>query len=178
MVITGTFLGNEMSQTPRALNMWEKVLTEIKDFKRIVDLGTWHGNLSLYFLLFCLGREAEFYTFDNREIWNTTAKKVKELVRFTDYFKHCDIFQHIEEIGQTIQKEGKTILYCDNGKKAREYNTFVPYLKLSDIVAVHDWGREVFPRDIKETNVKYKLKEIFITETEEEGLTRFFQKYE
>ena len=124
-----------MSQTQKAIWLWEIVLNK-QNFKRFIDIGTWQGNLSFYFYLFCLNRNAEFYTFDVREKWQTP---LKEKLGFGEHFKNWDIFQHIEEIGQLIVKEGQTIIYCDNGKKTREFGTFAPYLKVGDVIAVHDW---------------------------------------
>ena len=171
---TGTFLGYKMSQTPKSVWLWERVLRSFP-FKRIIDLGTWHGGLSLYFYLFCLEREAEFYTFDVRN--KCFGNRLMEITNFYNHFELLDIFQNIEKIGSLITKQGLTILFCDNGNKPREFNTFAPYLKKDDIIAVHDWLTEIFPENIKDACEKYNLQEIFSKECEEEGMTRFFQKW-
>jgi len=173
--LLGSFLGKELSQTPKVFWLWELVLKG-QDFARFIDIGTWRGNLSFYFHLFCLERNAEFYTFDTRRKWGLDLSELKEKLEFGKHFKQMDIFQHIEEIGNLIKKEGKTIIFCDDGNKPREFNTFSPYLKVADIIAVHDWNTEVPPESVKESCLKHNLSEIYSKECDEEGMIRIFQK--
>lgn len=178
MVKTGNFLGGEMSQTRKAIWLWELIL-EHQPFKRIMEFGTWKGNLSLYFLMFCKARNAEFYTYDVKNRWKEMGSvEIKEMFEFPKHFYQLDIFRNIDEIGKIISQEGQTILFCDNGNKPREFNVFSKFLKVGDIIVVHDWGKEVFQENVKKPCEEYKLKEIFIKESEEENLTRVFQKYE
>lgn len=172
---TGTFLGAEMSQTTKAIWIWELVL-EHQPFKRFIDIGTWKGNLSLFFYLYSKARSADFYTYDVRNLWGKFIKEFKIELGFDKHFYQWDVFQHIQEIGNIIKQEGQSIVFCDNGNKPREFNTFAQFLKSGDIIAVHDWMKEIFPENIKVPCEKYNLKEIFTKESDEEGLTRFFQK--
>lgn len=171
-IVLGTFLGSVMSQTQKVIWLWEIVLKG-RNFSRFIDIGTWRGNLSFYFYLYCLNKKAEFYSFDVRKIWESPL--AKEL-GFDKHFYQLDVFQNIEQVGKIIVKEGQTILFCDNGRKTREFNTFAPYLKVGDIIAVHDWITEVPPQSIEAVKVSCGLQEIFSKECDEEGLTRFFQK--
>lgn len=174
--VSGTFLGRKLSQTPKAIWLWEQVLTKY-NFKRIIDIGTWRGNLSFYLYLFCLARDAEFHTFDVREKWQFDYPDLKKELGFPSHFYGMDIFKNIEKIKEFIQKEGITILYCDDGEKTREFNTFAPFLKTGDVIAVHDWKTEVSPESIEKTKTDYGFKEIFVKECDEEGMTRFFEKW-
>lgn len=173
---TGTFLGGELSQTIKAVWLWELVL-EHQPFKRFIDIGTWKGNLSLFFYLYCRARDAEFYTYDVRNRWGEQLWKFKTELGFDKRFFQWDVFQHIEEIGALISQPGQTILFCDDGNKPREFNVFSKFLKAGDVIAVHDWNKEVFLENVKSPCEKYNLKEIFVKESDEEGLTRVFQKY-
>lgn len=161
-----TFIGTKMAQTPRAVALWEKVLSETK-FSRIIEIGSYKWGMSLLFYLFCIQRKAEFYTFD---IAKFTPPRVVRTIGLTKHFKMIDVFTIEEQIGALIQKEGISIVYCDGGDKARELQTFSLYLKKGDYIAVHDWKTEVFPE-----NVPIHLKEVLSKESDEEGMTRIFQ---
>lgn len=162
----GTFLGRKMSQTPRAISMWDNILGSL-DFKRILEFGTTRGVLSQYFLLFCKERGAQFYTYDIKD-WGMPTD-VRE------HFHHKDIFTIEEEIGNIIKSPGLTVVFCDNGNKIKELRTFSPYLKPRDIIAVHDWKTEVIP---EEAYAVSNLKEVYIRESKEDGMTRFFRKHD
>src|SRR3990167_3580690 len=130
-----TFIGAKMSQAPNVIQFWEKILFE-NDFKRIVEFGTYKGGLSLFFLLWCMQRKAEFYTYD------IAAFKFSRLaygLKLSKYFKKLNVFEREAEIGRLIQCKGKTIIFCDGGDKPKELQTFSKYLKRGDLIGVHDW---------------------------------------
>ena len=160
----GTFLGRTMSQTWGAISLWEKVLTR-NDFSRIIEIGTMKGVLSHYFLLFCKQRGAEFHTFDIKDFG------MPEEVRW--HFHQADVFEpwNITIIKDLIHKEGQTILFCDGGDKPKELETFAPFLKKGDLIATHDWGTEVYVRDVPEG-----VERTFDKECKKEGMTQFFIK--
>ena len=86
--IACTFLGRPVGQTFSSFFVWEKLLTKY-DFKRIIEFGTWKGNLSLYLYLFCLSEQAEFYSFDKLEMssyFHRTDDVLKEKLAFKNYF--------------------------------------------------------------------------------------------
>ena len=156
-----------MSQAPLAIPLWEEVLSSVK-FSRLIELGTWWGNMSLYFLLFCLNRNAEFITYDIVRRHNSL---VKQLVKFDDHHRRQEIWGHKAEIATEMMKPGRTILYCDNGDKPKEVGFFSMYLKDLDILAVHDYGTEIFAEDIPDS--------LEPLETEvDDGMTKFFVKRE
>ena len=136
-----SFLGWRMAQTPGALLFWENLLSKTK-FSRIIEFGTMRGGLSYYFSLFCEERGAEFFTFDNADFPKPD--------RVRNDFYNEDIFKNINDIRDLIQRDGVTILFCDNGFKRKEIKIFSKFLKKGDILAVHDWMTEVFPIDVPE----------------------------
>lgn len=164
-MVKRTFLGEKVSQNPLAIPMWEYVLDTF-EFSRIVELGTWWGNFSIYFLLFCINCEADFVTYDTVRRKNS---RLKRLLGFDKHHRRVDIFENKEEIIKEIQKPGRTILFCDNGDKQKEVDTFAPFLKSGDIIAIHDWNTEVFPSE-----VTMKLYDIQVENWD--GTTKFFMK--
>lgn len=173
----GTFLGLEMAQSQKAIALWE-IFLSFTNFERLIEFGTFTGNFSLFLYLFCLVKGAEFHTFDRTSNWlhsgNLDLKSHR--LNFGTHFRAIDIFRHVRMLGDLIAKPGRTIVFCDNGNKVKEFKTFVRYLKIGDIIAVHDWNQEIRPRDIRYSCQKYNLKEIFLRESEDEGYTRFFQR--
>lgn len=150
-------------QSPLVFDLWEKVFANI-EFARIIEFGSYKWGMSLFFYLFCLQRRAEFYAYD---IGKFSPTRVIRELGITKHFRMIDIFSIEDEIGKIIKKEGKTIVYCDGGDKARELEVFSKYLKKGDIIAVHDWGTEV-------RSYPDYLTEIYSKECDEEGMTRIF----
>lgn len=175
-----SFLGRPMTVSFASLFLFEKLLLEYP-FQRIIEFGTWRGTLSLYLLLYSLSENSEFYTYDIKKFssYEDEDKKdvLKESLDFNRHFRQKDIFNNIEEIKNLIRQTGRSILFCDDGDKKREFNTFVPFLKKGDVVGFHDWTREVQYSDIKETVTNYGLELVFEMEcTRDDNLIRFFKK--
>lgn len=159
-----TFIGVKMAQTPRAVALWEKFLSDTK-FARIIEFGSYKWGMSLLFYLFCLKNNAKFYTYD---VGKFSPPGVVRRLGIHRHFKMADIFSIEKEIENLIKMDGTTIIYCDGGNKQKELDTFSKYLKNGDYIAVHDWGTEV-------TTFPSSLKEVYKEECDEEGMTRIFQ---
>jgi hypothetical protein len=146
-----TFLGNFMAQSPQAIAAWEQALQHVS-FQRIIELGTGHGTFSLYLLLFCRERGAQFFTYDNVRRFATSVEStgfIMSLLRLDDCFKRHDVLAEPGPIIEKIKKPGRTVLFCDDGDKKQEVRTFGPHLKPGDILGVHDWHKEVNYEDIR-----------------------------
>jgi cephalosporin hydroxylase len=154
-----TFLGSNCQQSFNAFFMWEKVLSPLK-FKRFIELGTGHGNTSVYFKMFCINKGAKFYTYDfgenKRE--NTKAQKY---VKIANNYIIKDIFKEAKNIKNIISREGISVVFCDGGDKPHELRTFAPALKRGDIIACHDWGRAIKDEWVAEDIKKNNLKELY-----------------
>jgi len=153
-----TFLGKTMSQSFTSLFLWEKVLSAI-EFARLIELGTSNGILSLYFYLFCLNKDAAFYSFDNEKKYIRT--RAGDLLNFENTFRCCDVLKEPAAAGNIIREEGRTVLFCDNGDKIREFALYAPYLKSRDLICVHDWGQEIDFGSIREIVRRNRLKEAY-----------------
>jgi hypothetical protein len=136
-----TFLGGEMAQSVNDFIIWEELL-EIP-FTRLIEVGTWKGNLALYLKLYCDEKTAEFITYDVRDY---EPSKMKKVLGFDKHFNKIDVFK--SNLPEIIKKPGRTILFCDGGNKIKEFNTFSKYAKKGDLVGVHDWNIEVSAKDI------------------------------
>lgn len=174
--LQNNFLGKRMAQSPKSLYLWELVLIKYPP-ERIIDIGTYRGNHSLFLLLYLLNMgKTEFYTFDPLVKWHDGV--LKKILNFGQYFKQWDVFEHIEEIGAIIRRTGRSVIFCDGNEKSKEFNTFAPFLKVGDVLAVHDWINYCKPEDVKDSINKYHLCELYGKLSDEEGYLRFFIKNE
>jgi cephalosporin hydroxylase len=160
----GTSIGGvRMAQYWCDLYLWELVLNENPQVRRIVELGTWMGGFSLWLHMQAKVRNMDFVTYDSID-FNTVATKIVPFYR-------KDIFAEYRAIGETISS-CPTILFCDNGNKPRELKTFAPYLTQNSIVLVHDWNVEIGPDDVPDY-----LEELYGDVCDEIGsITRVFRK--
>jgi hypothetical protein len=63
-----------------------------------------------------------------------------------DWFRQDDILLHSSAILSEFMHP--MMLWCDNGNKPLEVEIYSPHLQKGDVLAVHDWGKEIFPKDI------------------------------
>jgi cephalosporin hydroxylase len=162
-----TFLGFEMLQSWDDLQRWEFVFSNYH-LGSLMELGTWKGGMALYFALQCERRDIACYTFDSHD---RTADQW-----FMDEHVHPtigDIFNEgFGEVAYRIQHAPRPLmLFCDNGDKRREWNTFGPLLQAGDYIAVHDWCSEFFPTDV----VGFAVESIFVPE-QDRSVTRWFRR--
>ena len=113
-----------------------------QSFENVIELGTGNGGTSLFLndLVKFYGGE-NFVTFDR----NKCDANLNQIVG--DIYKDQEIINLIEE---NIQKEGRTLLFCDGGDKEYEFNKFSPFLKDGDFIMLHDYAhdKEFFNKEI------------------------------
>ena len=141
----GTFLGGIMRQSREAIDGWERALKPL-EFKRIIELGTARGHFSLYLYMWCLVRQAQFFTFDIKR--GLELGPVHDALGFGQRFREWDVLKKPEPIIEIIRRPGVSVLFCDNGDKVTEVDLFAPQLKRGDIIAAHDWPVEIGPTDV------------------------------
>lgn len=146
------FLGKEVGQTLKERNVWEHL-----NFDRMIEIGTWRGNLSLYMLMLCIEKGKEFHTFD---IEDYEPSKMKKKLGFDKHFYKKDVFKVKWLLKGLIEGKGKTVVFCDGGDKEREFNCFSRYLKKGDFIGVHDFGTEVHEENL----IIGDLKEVLTTD--------------
>lgn len=153
-----TFAGIPVAQEQGAFQLWETVLNAHPEIRSIVELGTYHGGFSAFLAAQAHYRGMRFTTFD-----------VVSPGRDIPWFSQVNIFDSPEWVHLACEPR-PTLLYCDNGSKPTEVQLFAPTLLTGDILAVHDWGTEIYPEHIPEG-----FHPLHTDECEElDPMTRFF----
>jgi cephalosporin hydroxylase len=107
-----------------------------QSFKNVIELGTQRGGTSLFLNdLMNLYGGKNFITFD-KDKCNASINSNQVV---GDILKDEKI---IDLIKTNIQKEGKTLLFCDGGDKKSEFNKFSPFLKDGDFIMLHDYAHD------------------------------------
>jgi len=151
---TQTFFGQPVLQSINAFGVYELLLTNHKpDY--VVEIGTGHGTLSLYFALWAYLNDKEFFTFDNlcegNPDWIPTDKTSKLLNSVWANRFIGDVFE--EPTKQKVEhflSRGQCLLFCDGGNKRREVKEFAHLTLPGSIIIVHDWPKSCNRGDIPE----------------------------
>lgn len=155
-VIDGTtFCGAAMAQVWGDLLLWERVFNAHPELRCLIELGTGGGGFSHFLQAQCLARGMSFATFD----WAVPPSTVPG-------WHKADVLQDIEKVVRHFRHP--MLLSCDNGNKPLEVATYLPHLVPGDLVAVHDWGTEIYSKDIPDVLVPIHDDWSF-------GMTRMFQ---
>lgn len=166
--------GLAAAQHPNALNSFNLLYENFSDIKRIIEIGTLNGGLSLFLCQYSSFKDIPLITYD--------IVKKAELNNYCDYrIKNC-FENNGKEIIDLINLEGRTLLLCDGGNKVNEFNFFSDHLKTGDIIMAHDywhspeyvkqrgwdkfWGSEIQYHQIKDSCEKNNLIPILREEIE------------
>jgi len=148
-----TFAGVPLWQWPIEVVVWEYALRALApDIKRIIELGTFHGGLSLYLWLWAvnLGIVYDGYDMARPSILDTPLGK---LTCGEEDINSCFHTLDIHGVGQgeiltLLNSDEKILLVCDDGNKRLEVWNFGAALRPGNYLAVHDWMAEIKPEDI------------------------------
>jgi hypothetical protein len=144
------FCGLLMGQNQQALPAFDTIFKTLEragnPLRRIIELGTSHGGLSVYLQLYCLVSGAQLVTYDRPGFVPTYIELFGRLG--VDY-RAADVLGDaatITEIGALLSAPGRCMLLCDNGDKVREFALYARFLKPDDLILAHDYceNREVF----------------------------------
>jgi predicted O-methyltransferase YrrM len=119
-----------------------KFFDENRDVKRVVDIGTGCGGLTLFFGANMLQRDGKVLSFDIDVLQSTQAQRDFEKLNIR--LEERDVFE--EESVAMVRKfiEGEqALIFCDNGNKGREFPLYARTLKRGDFIMAHDWGVEI-----------------------------------
>ena len=145
---TSSFLGCSLQQQWADLAVWEEFFKH-RALGSVIELGTGYCGMSVFFLLQCIQRGFEFYTVDIKKN-SRLGLPLAQRLHLSDYFTQIDIFEDPSVVESMIKLSRKpTMLFCDDGKKPKEFELFVPALEKGDYVAVHDWLREINEDDVE-----------------------------
>jgi hypothetical protein len=115
----------------------------------VVELGTGSGAFSCYLATYAFLAGAEFHTFDTQLKGSPTKRinyRARRLIaRLGGRTHRRDVFSPTTvTLIEKILRQGRTALvYCDDGNKIREVETFAEHLKIGDFLGVHDFGSEI-----------------------------------
>lgn len=138
------FLGGTMSQTMDTPKVFSQLLEKLRP-RRIVEIGTFKGGLTVLLGLYGHLHNCVVSTFDNERARTFDTSKVPWdtfLCLGIDYY-NWDVFEREHGVAEIITLPGTTLLLCDGGDKPREFNTFAKYLKPGDVIMAHDYSHTV-----------------------------------
>lgn len=150
----GTFihLNARVQQHPKAFDVFTKFFEQNKDLDLVVELGSGGGGLSMFISDLCKKYDIKFVTYEKRPDKGITDNP--EFSRRNIDFRQQDIFDEktITEVKEMLAKSGKSLVMCDGGNKIKEFNSYVSYLKLGDIIMAHDYApnQEIFESKYKD----------------------------
>lgn len=110
----------------------------------IIELGTYRGGFTK--LLEDKMPTTQIHTFDTYNGTVTTKKFFGPYVHFykESVLTDCPVLQEL------LSLPVKKLLYCDNGRKRQEVAMYAPMLSPGDYIGVHDWGNEIWWKDVKD----------------------------
>lgn len=147
-----TFMGHKVATTWEDFGIWEAFFNTYQ-VGTIIELGTGHGGLSVFFAMQAHQRGLEYHTYDNILSFNINSG-LPALLEMKKNFHNADIWDKADEIVHIIGNSKRPIVMLfDDGDKPREWRTFAPHLAPGDFCAVHDWGTEFKPSDIGSVGV-------------------------
>lgn len=125
-------------------HIFSTVMNENPQIKRIVELGTAVGGMTVPLGLEAIRKDADMFTFNIKDETSEETKKI-----FNQLGVQVTIGDIFEDGMRSRIKnlfDRPTYLICDNGLKPDEFNAFVPSLPSGSIVSVHDWMVEFLPK--------------------------------
>lgn len=158
--------GIHVGQVPGIQNYFKMIL---KDFDRIIEIGTDIGGLTLFIHL-NKKDECELISYDILESINKVPKKYKIDFRIGDCFSE-KTFNEIKNL--IIEPSKRILLLCDGGNKNREFNTFCKFIKPNDVIMCHDFSES--PQDF--TIIKDNTGWIHSSESDLQSINESINKY-
>jgi len=119
----------QLGQTHKTLEFFSEF---IKDFDTILELGFHRGGLSLW-LNDHKREDANLYCYDITSEYLQTNETVNFII--SDLFSE----KTIQTIYQIIKKGKRTLVLCDGGDKQKEFEIYSKFLKVNDVIMLHDF---------------------------------------
>jgi len=142
-----SFCGHIMRQTHSSLFILEQVLVSNPDITRIVELGTAHGGLALFFGLHMFGKGGRVLTLDVAPVMSAEWYRLASFLNIE--FRKRDIWdiRTIMEVSEFI-KLGRALIFIDGGDKPKELTLYAPCAKPNDLIMIHDYASEIHPKQL------------------------------
>src|SRR6266545_3802924 len=143
-----TLFGVPVAHAWTSLWALERILVR-HPFRRIVEIGTGGGGVTVFFALHARARRLAVLSIDLEDSLHTEARVLLESLPVDrvigDFADHSFVERTRTMTG------GPTLIYCDNGHKVREFRTFAPLLLPGDVVMAHDYPFEITAGDVAES---------------------------
>lgn len=153
-----TFLGIKQAHTYWLYKVIDDILNENQQIRGIIEIGTYRGALSVFLGLECYERGLKpLLTFDIRKFFSRRnlryLPRLFELLKIDFVLQDCFSKKSIRKIKEYL--DAPVLFICDGGNKTREFNEFASLLPKGSIITAHDWPREVWYAQIKDTADKF-----------------------
>lgn len=137
-----TLFDTPINQKHMAVWLYENLWAYYRDLRWIVELGTGYGALALYWAACAAVRDVPFASFDNRLL--PTPQVAGAVCGLGGQLIEADLFtpSGTEQVKAVVSSRQPGLLFCDNGDKQREIETFAPMTAVGTIVLAHDFPRE------------------------------------
>ncbi len=141
------------------------VLMDNPQITKFVEIGTGGGAFSVILALYAIQRGSHLLTYDF-QIRGHKPKLDDVFLKLGIEFVMEDVFDNQDHI-QCYMDNTPTFLFCDGGNKRKEVKTFAPLLPSGSIIAIHDYGDEILPEDVKEHTKDWTpiLEELWLDKT-------------
>lgn len=151
-------LGFPMCQNRLAVPLWSYVM-ELLEPKTIIEIGSLNGGFTTALGVHAWRIGCEIYSFDTCVAPDENWKALAQFLRISFVNRDCFSLEGKSMISRMLQANGTTILMCDGGNKAAEFNEFAQGLKPGGIIAAHDHCKdgefwvcsEIKKEDVNET---------------------------
>jgi predicted O-methyltransferase YrrM len=126
-----------------------KFFSDNPDVKRVVDIGTGTGGLTLFFGMNMLQRGGKVLSFDIEETQSAQARRDFEKLNID--FRKMNVFaDHTVSLVRRFIIDEPALIFCDNGNKGEEFPLYAKTLKPGDFIMAHDWPIEISEGNIDE----------------------------
>ena len=162
--VKGNFVYKNLAiaQVPHVESFMKNLLQKVMP-KRIIEIGTFHGGLTLMLrdILDEIGLDDSIIT--TYDIYEQTLLKplvsdhnvhIKTETVFCNQYKQFVDDSTKQALLNYIHNDGVTMVICDGGNKIAEFNLFSELIKPGDIIMAHDYA---FSTDYFNEHVKDKL---------------------
>jgi len=124
----------QAAQVPNTLNIFSKI---IKEFDTIIEIGTNRGGFSIW-LNDNKKENCAFLSYDINPkcIEIPITHRAYKCINIQDCFSSSSI----EQLSQIIKNGGRILFLCDGGNKVNEFNLYCKFLKLNDVIMLHDYA--------------------------------------
>lgn len=153
-----SFVGQKAAHSPYVYHIVSRVLQSNPVYS-IIELGTYHGALTMYLGMWGVRLDVPVYSFDIEPNLADGCVDVLDRLGVQTFAKDVldpGVVQRII----SLMDDKPTYLVIDGGDKPAEFKTYVPLIPVGSVVSVHDWGTEILPEDIRVDGVGYEQFEV------------------